>query len=84
LNNYINNNKTQTKTFPTTLQRIKNHKSNKTKTKNNEAIVTKADKGNNEAIVTKADKGNSLVILSLKDYNEKVQNFINTNHLKKN
>jgi hypothetical protein len=38
---------------------------------------------NNEAIVTKADKGNCLVILYLKDYNEKVQNFIDTNHFQK-
>jgi hypothetical protein len=34
---------------------------------------------NNEAIVPKADKGNSLVILYQKDYNTKVQNFIDEN-----
>jgi hypothetical protein len=38
---------------------------------------------NNEALVTKTDKGNSLVILYQKDYNTKVQNFIDTNHFQK-
>jgi len=35
---------------------------------------------NNDAMITRADKGNSLVILPTKQYDTKIQDFIQTNH----
>jgi hypothetical protein len=42
------------------------------------AIQTKLK--NNEAMITRANKGNSLVILPIKHYNAKVQNFVQANN----
>ena len=42
------------------------------------SIKTKLE--NNEAMITKADKGNSIVILPTQHFNEKINNFISENH----
>jgi hypothetical protein len=35
----------------------------------------------NRLIITRADKGKTLVILTKEEYNHKIQNFIQENHL---
>ena len=62
--------------FNKNLQRLQNkHEHEISKLKNIERKLK-----NNEAIVTNADKGNTLVIMQRSDYNVKVNNFISSDN----